>query len=101
MSQEKRELASAFVPSAIEGSLYQKWIDAGYFTADAASSKEPFTIVIPPPNVTGNLHIGHALDQTLQDCLTRLKRMQGYRSALGFRNGPCRYRNTKMLLRNN
>jgi len=78
MSQEKRELASAFVPSAIEGSLYQKWIDAGYFTADAASSKEPFTIVIPPPNVTGNLHIGHALDQTLQDCLTRLKRMQGY-----------------------
>ena len=78
MSQEKRELASAFVPSAIEGSLYQKWIEAGYFTADAASSKEPFTIVIPPPNVTGNLHIGHALDQTLQDCLTRLKRMQGY-----------------------
>ena len=78
MSQEKRELASAFVPSAIEGSLYQKWIDAGYFTADATSSKEPFTIVIPPPNVTGNLHIGHALDQTLQDCLTRLKRMQGY-----------------------
>jgi valyl-tRNA synthetase len=78
MSQEKRELASAFVPSAIEGSLYQKWIEAGYFTADATSSKKPFTIVIPPPNVTGNLHIGHALDQTLQDCLTRLKRMQGY-----------------------
>ena len=78
MSQEKRELASAFVPSAIEGSLYQKWIEAGYFTADASSPKEPFTIVIPPPNVTGNLHIGHALDQTLQDCLTRLKRMQGF-----------------------
>jgi valyl-tRNA synthetase len=78
MSQEKRELASAFVPSEIEDSLYQKWIDAGYFTADARSPKEPFTIVIPPPNVTGNLHIGHALDQTLQDCLTRLKRMQGY-----------------------
>ena len=78
MSQEKRELASAFVPSAIEGPLYQKWIDAGYFTADSHSPKEPFTIVIPPPNVTGNLHIGHALDQTLQDCLTRLKRMQGY-----------------------
>ena len=78
MSQEKRELASAFVPSAIEGPLYQKWIDAGYFTADSHSPKEPFTIVIPPPNVTGNLHIGHALDQTLQDCLTRLKRMQGF-----------------------
>ena len=78
MSSDKRELAAAFTPSAIEGPLYKKWIDAGYFTADANSSKEPFTIVIPPPNVTGNLHIGHALDQTLQDCLTRLKRMQGF-----------------------
>ena len=78
MSSEKRELASAFVPSEIEGPLYQKWLDAGYFAADANSNKEPFTIVIPPPNVTGNLHIGHALDQTLQDCLTRLKRMQGF-----------------------
>jgi len=78
MSSENRELASSFVPGDIEGPLYQKWIDAGYFTADANSSKEPFTIVIPPPNVTGNLHIGHALDQTLQDCLTRMKRMQGF-----------------------
>ncbi len=78
MSSDKRELASSFVPGDIEGPLYSKWIDAGYFTADANSSKEPFTIVIPPPNVTGNLHIGHALDQTLQDCLTRMKRMQGF-----------------------
>ena len=78
MSSEKRELASSFLPGDIEGPLYSKWIDAGYFTADATSSKEPFTIVIPPPNVTGNLHIGHALDQTLQDCLTRMKRMQGF-----------------------
>lgn len=78
MSAHQRELASSFVPGDIEGPLYKKWIEAGYFTADAQSSKEPFTIVIPPPNVTGNLHIGHALDQTLQDCLTRLKRMQGY-----------------------
>jgi valyl-tRNA synthetase len=78
MSSDKRELASSFVPGHIEGPLYTKWIDAGYFTADANSSKEPFTIVIPPPNVTGNLHIGHALDQTLQDCLTRMKRMQGF-----------------------
>jgi len=78
MSSDKRELASSFVPGDIEGPLYTKWIDAGYFTADANSSKEPFTIVIPPPNVTGNLHIGHALDQTLQDCLTRMKRMQGF-----------------------
>jgi valyl-tRNA synthetase len=78
MSSDKRELASSFVPGDIEGPLYKSWIDAGYFTADANSSKEPFTIVIPPPNVTGNLHIGHALDQTLQDCLTRMKRMQGF-----------------------
>ena len=78
MSLEKRELAPAFTPSEIEGPRYTKWLDAGYFTADANSAKEPFTIVIPPPNVTGNLHIGHALDQTLQDCLTRMKRMQGF-----------------------
>jgi valyl-tRNA synthetase len=73
-----RELAAAFVPADIEAPLYQKWLDAGYFTADATSSKEPFTIVLPPPNVTGVLHIGHALDQTLQDCLSRMKRMKGF-----------------------
>ena len=73
-----RELASTFSPAEIEAPLYQKWVDAGYFTADAASSKEAFSIVLPPPNVTGVLHIGHALDQTLQDCLSRMKRMQGF-----------------------
>jgi valyl-tRNA synthetase len=73
-----RELASTFSPSEIESPLYEKWMSAGYFTADASSSKPPFSIVLPPPNVTGVLHIGHALDQTLQDCLTRMKRMQGF-----------------------
>ena len=73
-----RELASSFSPNEIEAPLYQKWMSAGYFTADATSSKPPFSIVLPPPNVTGVLHIGHALDQTLQDCLTRMKRMQGF-----------------------
>jgi valyl-tRNA synthetase len=73
-----RELASTFSPQEIEAPLYQKWVEAGYFTADAASSKEAFSIVLPPPNVTGVLHIGHALDQTLQDCLSRMKRMQGF-----------------------
>ena len=73
-----RELASTFSPQEIEAPLYQKWIKADYFTADAASSKEAFSIVLPPPNVTGVLHIGHALDQTLQDCLSRMKRMQGF-----------------------
>jgi valyl-tRNA synthetase len=78
MSQRGKELASTFSPAEIEAPLYEKWISAGYFTADANSSKEPFTIVLPPPNVTGILHIGHALDQTLQDCLARIKRMKGY-----------------------
>ena len=78
MGQRGKELASTFSPAEIEAPLYEKWIAAGYFTADANSSKEPFTIVLPPPNVTGILHIGHALDQTLQDCLARIKRMKGY-----------------------
>ena len=74
----KKELAAAFVPADIEAPLYQKWLLAGYFTADAKSTKPPFTIVIPPPNVTGSLHIGHALDHTLQDVLIRMKRMKGF-----------------------
>ena len=78
MSQRGKELASTFSPAEIEAPLYEKWITAGYFTADAKSNKEPFTMVLPPPNVTGVLHIGHALDQTLQDCLARIKRMKGY-----------------------
>ena len=78
MSQRGKELASTFSPAEIEAPLYEKWISAGYFTADANSTKEPFSIVLPPPNVTGVLHIGHALDQTLQDCLARIKRMKGY-----------------------
>lgn len=73
-----RELASNFSPADIEAPLYEKWVAAGYFTADPNSKKPPFTIVIPPPNVTGSLHIGHALDHTLQDTLTRMKRMKGF-----------------------
>jgi valyl-tRNA synthetase len=73
-----RELASTFDPKELEGPLYQKWLDAGYFTAQAESTKLPFTIVIPPPNVTGSLHMGHALDHTLQDALIRMKRMKGF-----------------------
>ena len=72
------ELPSNFVPHDIEGPLYQKWLNAGYFSADAKSDKPPFCIVIPPPNVTGSLHIGHALDHTLQDLLIRMKRMKGF-----------------------
>ena len=72
------ELPSQFTPSEIEEPLYQKWLAAGYFTADSQSAKQPFSIVIPPPNVTGSLHIGHALDHTIQDLLTRMKRMKGF-----------------------
>ena len=75
---ERPELAASFSPAEIEPVLYKKWLDAQYFTADSSSNKPPFTIVIPPPNVTGSLHIGHALDHTLQDILTRMKRMQGF-----------------------
>ncbi|ASY09617.1 valyl-tRNA synthetase [Candidatus Nanopelagicus limnes] len=75
---KKKELAATFSPAEIEAPLYKKWQDAGYFKADANSKKPPFTIVIPPPNVTGSLHIGHALDHTIQDLLIRMKRMKGF-----------------------
>ena len=63
------ELSATFTPAQIESALYEKWIKNGYFKADSSSKKQPFTIVIPPPNVTGSLHIGHALDHTIQDLL--------------------------------
>ena len=71
-------LPNTWDPGAVDTQLYQDWVDAGYFTADATSSKPAFSIVLPPPNVTGSLHMGHALDHTLMDALTRRKRMQGY-----------------------
>ena len=73
-----KELEKNYNPEEIEGRLYQKWVDAGYFHAEADRSKKPFTIVMPPPNITGQLHMGHALDNTMQDILIRMKRMQGY-----------------------
>ena len=72
------ELPKAWEPGAVESEIYQGWLDAGYFTADATSGKPPYSIVLPPPNVTGSLHMGHALDHTLMDALTRRKRMQGF-----------------------
>ena len=74
----RKELDKSYNPSEIEKPLYQKWCDAGYFTPEIDRSKKPFTIVIPPPNVTGQLHMGHALDETLQDTIIRFKRMSGY-----------------------
>ena len=72
------ELPSNFAPNEIESALYNKWLEAGYFKANPKSEKPPFCIVIPPPNVTGSLHIGHALDHTIQDLLIRMKRMKGF-----------------------
>ena len=74
----KRELAKQYSPQDVEDRIYKGWVDNNYFTAEPDSSKEPFTVVIPPPNVTGQLHMGHALDETLQDILVRYKRMAGY-----------------------
>ncbi len=72
------ELPTQYAPAEVEGKLYERWVERGYFTADTASEKPPYTIVIPPPNVTGSLHLGHAFQHTLMDALTRRKRMQGY-----------------------
>jgi valyl-tRNA synthetase len=71
-------LPKTWDPTEVESELYQGWVDAGYFTADASSDKPGYSIVLPPPNVTGSLHMGHALDHTLMDILTRRKRMQGH-----------------------
>ena len=73
-----KELAKTYDPKGIEDRLYQKWENSGYFHASVDRSKKPFTIVMPPPNITGQLHMGHALDNTMQDILIRYKRMQGY-----------------------
>ena len=73
-----KELEKNYNPSEIEGRLYDKWLEKKYFHAEVDRSKKPFTIVMPPPNITGQLHMGHAFDNTLQDILIRFKRMQGY-----------------------
>jgi len=73
-----KDLAKTYDPSQVEDRLYKKWMEKGYFHAEPDSGKTPYTIVIPPPNITGQLHMGHALDNTLQDILIRWRRMQGY-----------------------
>ena len=73
-----KELAKAYEPQEVEGRIYDFWMQGGYFHAEVDPEKQPYTIVIPPPNITGQLHMGHAWDETLQDILIRWKRMQGY-----------------------
>ena len=71
-------LESKFNPKDFEDKIYKNWEESGYFKPSEDKSKKPYTIVIPPPNITGKLHMGHALDETIQDLLIRYKRMQGY-----------------------
>ncbi|MBS7366401.1 MAG: class I tRNA ligase family protein, partial [Oscillospiraceae bacterium] len=73
-----KELPKVYDPSSVEKKIYAMWQEGGYFKGVISKDKKPFSIVMPPPNVTGQLHMGHALDSTLQDILTRYKRMQGY-----------------------
>ena len=72
------DMPTKYNPTEVEKGKYEKWVEAGYFESDVTSDKPPYTIVIPPPNVTGKLHLGHAWDTTLQDIITRQKRMQGF-----------------------
>ena len=74
----RKPLEGKFEPKSFEDKIYQEWNVKGYFKPSEDKSKEPYTIVIPPPNITGKLHMGHALDETLQDILIRYKRMRGY-----------------------
>ena len=76
--QAPADLPTQYTPADVEGKLYERWVERGYFEADAKSERPPYTIVIPPPNVTGSLHLGHAFQHTLMDALTRRKRMQGF-----------------------
>ena len=78
MPEVPTELPKAYDPKQVEKKWYQHWLKSGYFKASSKSRKKPYTIVIPPPNVTGILHMGHALNNTLQDILTRYKRMSGF-----------------------
>src|SRR5918911_2098692 len=77
-SSSPPDLGTAYDPAAVEGPTYRRWLELGVFEADASSDKPPYCIVIPPPNVTGSLHLGHAFQHTLMDALTRRRRMQGY-----------------------
>ena len=74
----RKELEKTYDPKGIEDRIYKTWEEKRYFHAEVDETKKPFTIVIPPPNITGILHLGHALDNTMQDIIIRFKRMQGY-----------------------
>ena len=78
MDNNNVNISTTYNPKEFEERLYGKWQEKKYFTPEVDKSKKPYTIIMPPPNITGKLHLGHALDNTLQDMLIRFKRMQGY-----------------------
>ena len=84
----RKELPKAYEPKEVEQHIYEAWEKGGCFKAHRDPAKKPFTIVMPPPNVTGQLHMGHAMDCTLQDILIRFKRMQGYAALWVARRRP-------------
>lgn len=86
-----KELSKVYEPKEVERRIYEMWETGGYFHAEKDESKKPFTIVMPPPNVTGQLHMGHAMDATLPDTLIRFKRMPGLQCPVGARRGSCRH----------
>ena len=92
----EKNLAKTYNPKDFEDRIYEMWETKGCFRAEVDNDKKPFTIVMPPPNITGQLHMGHALDQTLQDVLTRWKRMQGY-SALWLPGSPKNSSYTRLI----
>ena len=86
------ELPKTYDPKSVEDKLYKFWVDSGFFHAEVNPDKKPYTIVIPPPNVTGQLHMGHALDETLQDILIRYQAHAGLRGAVDAGHRPRRHR---------
>ena len=100
MSNTEKNLPTKYDHMSVEEGLYQWWLEGKYFEATGDEKKQPYTIVIPPPNVTGKLHLGHAWDTTLQDILTRTEAYARLRCIVASRNGPCGYRNTSKSRRN-
>ena len=80
-NQKTEKTSKAYSPAEVEEKIYQQWLDAGYFHANVKTDKKPYTIVIPPPNVTDVLHLGHALNNSIQDIMIRKHRMEGYEAA--------------------
>ncbi len=91
MSQNEFTMAKTFDPKAVEGPTYERWEQSGAFVAQRVPGKEPFTIMMPPPNITGQLHLGHALDGVLAGCVDAISSHEGRSHAVAARHRPCLY----------